>query len=209
MAIVVALLFKTFVIEISKIPSGSMQPTLMGNPETAIYDRLLVDKLSFHYRDPRRFEIVVFKHPLERSRVMVKRLVGMPGEDLKIAGGDLWTRSGPSDEWSVLRRPEAVQEEMWRRLDLQDPDRSSWSTVSGGEGWRLRGRDVTARGGRQDPLPHRGRRDPRRLPGRVSGLDRRRGVRAQPRVGPQPGGRPARHRNRASPGGDRAAHTSS
>src|SRR5262245_25286422 len=84
MAIVVALLFKYFVLEISKIPSGSMQPTLMGNPETGVFDRTLVDKLAYQFRDPRRFEIVVFKHPLERSRIMVKRLVGMPGEELKI-----------------------------------------------------------------------------------------------------------------------------
>ena len=80
MAIAVALLFKTFVLEVSKIPSGSMQPTLMGSPAAGVNDRVLVDKLSFAFRDPRRFEIVVFKHPLERSRVMVKRLVGMPEE---------------------------------------------------------------------------------------------------------------------------------
>ena len=116
MAIVVALLFKYFVLEISKIPSGSMQPTLMGNPETGVFDRTVVDKLSFRFRDPERFEIVVFKHPLERSRIMVKRLVGMPGEELKIERGDLWTRPGPDDPWRILRRPAAVQREMWRSL---------------------------------------------------------------------------------------------
>ena len=60
-----------------------MQPTLMGNPETQVFDRVLVDKLSFQMRDPERWEIVVFKHPLENSRIMVKRLVGMPGEQLQ------------------------------------------------------------------------------------------------------------------------------
>ena len=59
MAIVVALLFKYFVLEISKIPSGSMQPTLMGNPETGVFDRTLVDKLSLRFRDPERFEIEI------------------------------------------------------------------------------------------------------------------------------------------------------
>ena len=63
MAVVVALTLKYFFLEISKIPSGSMQPTLMGSPEAKVFDRVLVDKMSYCYRDPERFEIVVFKHP--------------------------------------------------------------------------------------------------------------------------------------------------
>lgn len=145
MAIVVALLFKYFILEISRIPSGSMQPTLLGDPATEVFDRVLVDKLSMHFRDPERWEIVVFKHPLERSRIMVKRLVGMPDEDFMIAKGDLWTRSGEEAEWTVLRRPASVQEETWLELAQQD-EGASWSVVSGGSAWRIDGRDVEASG---------------------------------------------------------------
>jgi signal peptidase I len=145
MAIAVALLFKTFVLEVSKIPSGSMQPTLMGSPRANVTDRVLVDKLSFAYRDPQRFEIVVFKHPLERSRVMVKRLVGMPEEELRIQHGDLWTRSGDGQPWTIVRRPASVMEEMWRRLDTGGAGRSLWEPVSG-EGWRANGAELIARG---------------------------------------------------------------
>ena len=156
-AVVVALLFKLFILEISKIPSGSMQPTLMGSPEAQVFDRVLVDKLSYRFRDPKRFEIVVFKHPLERSRIMVKRLVGLPGEELKIEHGDLWTRSGPDQDWHILARPEAVQEAMWKTLDLASPERSSWSVLMGGRDWSLRGRDIVARGaGRARFRPDRG-----------------------------------------------------
>jgi signal peptidase I len=146
MAIVVALLFKSFVLEISKIPSGSMQPTLMGSPETSVFDRILVDKVSYQFRDPERFEIVVFKHPLERSRVMVKRLVGMPGEELEIRHGDLWTRPDASAPWRVLRRPPDVQEAMWKRIDPVRPERSSWGVVDGGERWSLLSSAVRALG---------------------------------------------------------------
>jgi len=145
MAIVVALLFKYFVLEISKIPSGSMQPTLMGNPETGVFDRTLVDKLSFHYRDPERFEIVVFKHPLEQSRIMVKRLVGMPDEELKIEYGDLWVRKNADEEWTHLRRPKSVQRESWRKL-APDPRSADWSVVLGGKDWSIAGDDIVARG---------------------------------------------------------------
>lgn len=145
MAVVVALLFKYFVLEISKIPSGSMQPTLMGNPETGTFDRTLVDKLSFHFRDPERFEIVVFKHPLERSRIMVKRLVGMPGEELKIEYGDLWTRANEDASWRILRRPPSVQREAWRELE-RDPRANDWSVVRGGKEWRISADGIVARG---------------------------------------------------------------
>ena len=145
MAIVVALLFKYFVLEISKIPSGSMQPTLMGNPETGVFDRTVVDKLSFCFREPERFQIVVFKHPLERSRIMVKRLVGMPDEELKIEHGDLWTRPNAHEAWRILRRPPSVMRAAWRSLDVRG-ERASWSVVLRGKDWHVHGRDVTARG---------------------------------------------------------------
>ncbi|MEM7308419.1 MAG: signal peptidase I [Planctomycetota bacterium] len=144
MAIAVALLFKTFVLEVSKIPSGSMQPTLMGSLTAGVNDRVLVDKLSFRFRDPKRWEIVVFKHPLERSRVMVKRLIGMPEEDLKIEYGDLWHRVA-GGEWTVLRRPDTVMATVWKSLDVDEPSKSSWEAVSG-EGWRTSGRSIQARG---------------------------------------------------------------
>src|SRR5262245_11276553 len=154
MAVVVALLFKYFVLEISKIPSGSMQPTLMGlvldrnrdgKPELEVNDRTLVDKLSYRYRDPHRFEIVVFKHPLERSRIMVKRLIGMPDEDLKIENGDLGARRPGEDAWTILRRPRPVQRAMWREL-RRDARAIAWGVVRAGHDWRVGPDSVVARG---------------------------------------------------------------
>lgn len=145
-AIAVALLFKYFVLEISKIPSGSMQPTLMGNPETGVFDRVLVDKLSMRMRDPKRFEVVVFKHPVENSRIMVKRLVGMPGESLRIYNGDLWTRAHEGEPWEILRKPATVQETFWRTLDVDEPRTSPWKKILGDASWRIEGRSVEAEG---------------------------------------------------------------
>ena len=70
MALVVAVMLKYFVVEAYRIPSGSMQPTLMGWNDGrggGLFDRVLVDKLSYHQRDPERFEVVVFQFPLDRS----------------------------------------------------------------------------------------------------------------------------------------------
>lgn len=137
-SIVVIVLFKYFVLEAYKIPTGSMQPTLMGwspSPqvtartgiEGGIHDRVLVDKLSFHFRDPLRWEVVVFRYPLDRSKNYIKRIVGMPGEDLEIRHGDLFAapRGG---EKQVLRRPRPVLDSMLLRLDTED----EWRVEGGG-----------------------------------------------------------------------------
>lgn len=148
-SIVTIVLFKYFVVEAYKIPTGSMQPTLMGNSETGIYDRVLVDKLSYHFRDPDRWEVVVFKYPLEQSKNYIKRIVGMPGEDMRIVGGDLQVkpRGAEDDEWRVLRRPRPVQNAQLRRIRTD----GDWKTYGRADGaWSITsdadGETITASG---------------------------------------------------------------
>jgi signal peptidase I len=130
-AILMAVVLKYFIVEAYKIPTGSMQPTLMGNDETNVHDRILVDKLSLHFRDPERFEVVVFKYPLDRSKNYVKRVVGMPGEWFRIQHGDVWTRGHQSSEWKVLRRPLPVQRETLKALDLSKRGEASLWAAEG------------------------------------------------------------------------------
>lgn len=125
-AVIVALTFKVCFLEVSQIPSGSMQPTLMGNPATDVKDRVLVDKLSYRARDPQRWEVVVFQHPNMRSLTMVKRLVGMPSEQLRVLDGDLFVRPDSNSAWKILRKPELVQRSTWHRLS-----RAPWGVPEG------------------------------------------------------------------------------
>jgi signal peptidase I len=157
MAIVMAVMLKYFIVEAYKIPTGSMQPTLLGNDETGIFDRIIVDKLSYHYRDPERFEIAVFKYPLDRSKNFIKRVCGMPGEHFKIADGDLWARPDADAVWTVLRRPRPVQAEVWRHLDRADPRCASWRPDAGAKRWKIEGRSaISARGDGSVRLPNDG-----------------------------------------------------
>jgi signal peptidase I len=127
-AVIMAVMLKYFVLEAYQIPTGSMQPTLMGNVETGIFDRVLVDKLSYHFREPERWEVATFKYPLDRSKNFIKRIAGMPGEQLRIAHGDLWTRKDERAPWKILRRPRPVQREMWKQLDWSHADESpTWA----------------------------------------------------------------------------------
>ena len=113
------MLFKYFVLEAYKIPTGSMQPTLMGWSDGkggGVFDRVIVDKLSYRFRDPERWEIAVFRYPLDSSKNFIKRIVGMPGEELRIEDGDLFTRPDASEPWSILRKPRA-QDTQLKELD--------------------------------------------------------------------------------------------
>lgn len=104
-ALVLAFGIKTFLVQAFYIPSGSMMDTLQ------VDDRVLVEKVSFRFRDPRRGEVVVFHRPrapaapqgpIEALRSLleglglvapdsdidlIKRVVGLPGETVEIQDG--------------------------------------------------------------------------------------------------------------------------
>lgn len=87
-ALVAALLIKTFVLQAFVIPSGSMEPTIQIN------DRVLVDKLAYDFASVHRGDIIVFKKPPADTgsgdiNDLIKRVIGLPGETL---------RSGPHGE---------------------------------------------------------------------------------------------------------------
>ncbi len=145
MAIVMAILLKCFIIEAYKIPTGSMQPTLVGDEASGVKDRILVDKLSYAFSDPKRWEVAVFRYPLNHAQNFVKRIVGVGPEEFRIDNGDLWHRASAEEDWMPLRRPRAVQTETWKRLDVDAPQESSWRIVDG-RGWELDGRNLKVRG---------------------------------------------------------------
>jgi signal peptidase I len=86
-AVVVAVLLRTFVVATYSIPSGSMEPTLQ------VGDRILVDKLSYHLHGVDRGNIIVFSTPPNEDCAgppvsdLVKRVVGLPGETISLSGG--------------------------------------------------------------------------------------------------------------------------
>ncbi len=110
-ALVLVLLVWHFGLEAFRIPSGSMAPTLLGDPVWG--DRVLVDKFAYTLRDPERWSAVVFRYPLRRGEPYVKRNIGMPGEQLLIAGGDVYIKRHPAAEIELLTKSERVRDDLW------------------------------------------------------------------------------------------------
>lgn len=118
-AILAAVLLKWFCIEAFQIPTSSMQPTLMGSTEAGVYDRILVDKILQLIRDPKRWDITVFKYPLQKNQNYVKRIGGMPGDRLTIAGGNVYQvvdGEGGKRTFRIERKPADLQQQMWKNV---------------------------------------------------------------------------------------------
>lgn len=74
-----------FIIQRTIVSGTSMENTLFNS------DNLLVEKVSYHIVDPKRFDVVVF-YPYGRNKVdyFVKRVIGLPGETIQIKGNDIY-----------------------------------------------------------------------------------------------------------------------
>lgn len=83
-ALVLTLIIRAFVVQAFKIPSGSMNPTLTKG------DKLFVNKFIYRFREPERWEIIVFKYPEDPKKDFIKRVVAFEGESVQLKNGEIW-----------------------------------------------------------------------------------------------------------------------
>lgn len=95
-ALLIALVIRTFLLAAFYIPSPSMVPTL------GVGDRVLVNKLSYDLHDVHRGDVVVFERPPAESdtriKDLIKRVIGLPGEQLEGKDGKVWVNGQPLTE---------------------------------------------------------------------------------------------------------------
>jgi signal peptidase I len=134
-AFIMALVIRCFCIEVFKIPSGSMEPTLMGDLEaqhTCAFrkehvapggDRIMVTKYYYFLSKVERFDVVVFKFPLNQARNFIKRVVGMPREEVLIHAGDIFVRPKGEAKFRIARKTLRTQDSLW--INPIDPQESA------------------------------------------------------------------------------------
>ncbi len=93
-AIIIGLtwLIITFVGQRTRVSGHSMEATLQDG------DNLIVDKLSYHFRDPKRFEIIVFPYRHKENTYYIKRIIGLPGEKVQVKDGYVYVDGEQLDE---------------------------------------------------------------------------------------------------------------
>ncbi len=109
-AIGAVLLIKAYVVNPYRIPSSSMEPTLHcaraledDGCEARFSDRVLANRFIYHFTDPARGDIIVFKTPPAAAScgaggVFVKRLVGLPGDRFSMRKGIVYINGKPLEE---------------------------------------------------------------------------------------------------------------
>ncbi|MCR4754702.1 MAG: signal peptidase I [Lachnospiraceae bacterium] len=106
--LLVAYLVVHYVGQRTEVIGESMELTLMDG------DNLLVDKLSYRFHDPKRFDIVVFPYRYDKHTYYIKRVIGLPGETVQInTDGEIFINGEKLEEYygrEVIKNPERAIE---------------------------------------------------------------------------------------------------
>ncbi len=109
-------------------------------PDVSGGNKILVNKFLYHFEPPERWNVIVFKYPLDPLRKnFIKRLVGLPGETLRIdARGDLLVKKPGGTTFELARKPRNVQEELWMPVydsQFPDPKNQAWEAEGDVSRW--------------------------------------------------------------------------
>jgi len=82
----------TYVGQRTEVSGHSMEPTLQHG------DNLIVDKISYRFREPERYEIIVFPYQYKENTYYIKRIIGLPGETVQVKDGYVYINGEKLDE---------------------------------------------------------------------------------------------------------------
>jgi signal peptidase I len=90
---VLTFLFITFVAQRTEVSGSSMEPTLQDR------DSLLVDKMTYRFSNPKRFDVIIFPYKYGNNQYFIKRVIGLPGETVNIDyEGNIYINGNKLDE---------------------------------------------------------------------------------------------------------------
>ncbi len=91
-AVLIAVLINLFLAQATRVYGQSMEPSLHTD------QRLVVEKLSYNFHEPCRGDIVILQVPQAGSGLLIKRVIGLPGEKMEIKGGRVYINEQPQEE---------------------------------------------------------------------------------------------------------------
>ncbi|UFS70497.1 signal peptidase I [Geomonas sp. RF6] len=126
-AVLLALVIRTFVVQAFKIPSGSMEDTL------AIGDHILVNKFIYgtkipftdsrlvKLRDPRQGDVIVFEYPEDPSKDFIKRVVGTPGDTVEVINKKVYVNGKAYDNPHEVHKEQDIIPKEQNPRDFMGP----------------------------------------------------------------------------------------
>jgi len=120
--------------------------TTPGSEPLLAGDRILVHKYLYEIFPPERYDVVVFKNPTNPAENYIKRLIGLPNEQVLIAEGDIFARplnaaGSPEGDgaYTIQRKPSRVMRDLWRPVFSSEytprTETGNFSSPWIGEGW--------------------------------------------------------------------------
>ena len=91
----------------TEVSGSSMETTLSDK------DQLIVDKMTYRFRDPKRYDIVVFPYQYQDNTYYIKRIIGLPGETVQILSGMVYIDGMRLDEHygnEIMENPGIAEE---------------------------------------------------------------------------------------------------
>lgn len=123
----------TYVGQRTQVEGTSMEYTLSDG------DNLIVDKISYRFRKPERFDIIVFPYQYQEDTYYIKRIIGLPGETVRIGR-----------EGTIYINEEPLEESYGREV-IQDPGIAAESIELGGDEYFVLGDNRNASSDSRDP----------------------------------------------------------
>lgn len=99
--IIVVFVVNNVVLINAKIPSESMEETIMTN------DRIFGFRLAYKFDEPKRYDVIIFKYPDDPSELFIKRIIGLPGETVAMRDGKVYINDSeePLDDSFCPEKP--------------------------------------------------------------------------------------------------------
>jgi len=104
-ALIIVIPIRMFVFQPFSVRGASMEPNYYN------LDYLIVEEISYRFQEPQRGDVIVFYSPEDNSLRLIKRIIGLPGESIKVSAGKVWIKQ-ENENYKIFDEIEYLPEDV-------------------------------------------------------------------------------------------------